>query len=71
MLIQAGINYDSLRLIDKDEKFTDDNNHKKWFKDNRTLMDVMVKYWIRDNESEVKKFIGIMLSSYKRIASNK
>lgn len=71
LLIQAGINYDSLRLIDKDEKFTDDNNHKKWFKDNRTLMDVMVKYWIRDNESEVKKFIGIMLSSYKRIASNK
>lgn len=66
-LIKNGINYDSLRLIDKD--YPDDIKHKKWFKDNKLIMDVMIKYWIRDNADEVKKLVGIMASAYKRITS--
>lgn len=68
LLISSGINYDSLRIIDS--RFQNDKNHKQWFKENGSLMNVIIKYWIRDNEKDVRCFVGILLSAYKRIISN-
>ncbi|MBB1069227.1 AAA family ATPase [Limosilactobacillus sp. RRLNB_1_1] len=69
-LANYGINYDTLRNIDKNGDYINDEKHKKWFKDNNPYMDTFIKYWIKDNIKDVKKFMGIFSSAYARIIKN-
>ena len=42
---------------------------KKWFYDNKSVCDIMVKYWIRDNSDCIDNFVKDLKFEYNKIAS--
>lgn len=43
---------------------------KKWFKENDTIVNIAVEFFIADNEELVKKFINSILTKYNIVAEN-
>jgi AAA15 family ATPase/GTPase len=56
---ESGPMSDKYNGYDKDRK-----KYKEWFKDNKTVIEMIIPYWIRYNQSEVNNFIDSFITAY-------
>lgn len=56
-------NNDTIEVNEHSDTLT----YKNWFKDNQLYRGKFLKFWINDHQNEVKKFMGLLTSVYKRI----
>lgn len=42
---------------------------KNWFYDNRSICDIVIKYWINDNSDFIDNFVKDLKFEYNKIAS--
>ena len=57
-------------LSDEYSDFNESKKYKKWFEVNKFFLDIALRYWVNDNEPEVRRFINVLKGAYNRILSN-
>ncbi|MBU5369978.1 MULTISPECIES: ATP-dependent nuclease [Enterococcus] len=51
-------------------KFDSSLKYKKWFNDNRYFIEILMKYWVSDNDTAVTNFVSKFKSTFGKISGN-
>lgn len=61
IVLKNGITSDTYTSLENQQKY------KKWFKENKYYIGILMKYWVKDNKDLVKQFVNKFKSSFGKI----